>query len=296
MSSITYVMSVPLVPADAMAALTLRAAIDEMCAADPTLGVTVGPVNEIVLWAQSELQLEIVVDTLKRGKGLSFTCGAPQVRYCETVTKTLVWDYTHKRQTGGKGEYAKVRVRFQPGEPGSGFVFENAVRGGAIPDAFIPAVERGLTTAKEIGSIAGFPVIDIKCILLDGGYHDVDSTERTFEIAARACFREAMPKAGPRLMEPMIKVEVATPEEHLGDVVGDLNRRRGQVTGMDTQDGLQVITAFVPLSKLFGYPSTLRHMTQGGARVTMAFSHYEQVPPALGPDDDTFPPAIGMRA
>ncbi len=296
MSTVTYVISVPLLPADAMAAPKLRAAIDEMCAEDPTLGVTISPVNEIILWGQSELQLERTVDILKRGKGLEATVGAPQVQYCETITKTLVWDYTHKRQTGDNGEYAKVRIRFQPGEPGSGFVFENAVRGAAIPDAFIPAVEKGLTTAKEAGTIAGFPVIDIKCILLDGGYHDVDSTERTFEIAARACFREAMPNAGPRLMEPMMKVEVATPQEHMGDVIGDLNRRRGQVTGMDVQDGLQVITAFVPLARLFGYPSTLRHMTQGGAGCTMTFSHYEQVPPALGPDDDTFPPAIGMRA
>ncbi|MBA4099288.1 MAG: hypothetical protein C0484_21285 [Rhodospirillum sp.] len=297
MSTVTHVISVPLVPADAMAALTLRAAVDEMCAEDATLGVTVGPVNEIVLWGQSELQLDSAVDILKRGKGLDFHCGAPQVQYCETITKILVWDYTHKRQTGGKGEYAKVRIRFQPGEPGSGFVFENAVRGGAIPDAFIPAVERGLATAKETGSIAGFPVIDIKCILLDGGYHDVDSTKQTFEIAARACFRDAMPRAGSRLMEPMMKVEVATPQEHMGDVIGDLNSRRGQITGMDAQDGLQVITAFVPLARLFGYPSTLRHMTQGRARHTMAFSHYEQVPPAYrGPDDDNFPPAIGMRA
>jgi len=296
MSTVTHVISVPLVPADATAALRLRAAIDEMCAEDQTLGVTAGPVNEIILWGQSEPQLERTVDILKRGKGLEVAVGAPQVQYCETITRTLVWDYTHKRQTGGTGEYAKVRIRFQPGEPGSGFVFENAVRGGAIPDAFIPAVEKGLTTAKEAGSIAGFPVIDVKGILLDGGYHDVDSTERTFEIAARACFREAMPKLGPRLMEPMMKVAVATPEDHMGDVVGGLNSRRGQVTGMDARDGLQVITAFVPLAKLFGYPWTLRHMTRGGATCTMTFSHYEQVPPAVGPDDDTFPPAVGMRA
>lgn len=294
--TIVYVISVPLVPADAMAALTLRAALDEMCAADPALAITVGPVNEIVLWGQSEPQLEIAVDILKRGKGLGFTVGAPQVQYCETITKRLVWDYTHKRQTGGKGEYAKVRIRFQPGEPGSGFVFENAVRGAAIPDAFVPAVEKGLAAAKETGVIAGFPVVDLRCILLDGGYHDVDSTARTFEIAARACFREALPKAGPRLLEPMMKVEVATPEEHMGDVIGDLNSRRGQLNGMEPRDGLQVITAFVPLAKLFGYPWTLSHMTQGRARCTMAFSHYEQVPPAIGPDDDTFPPAVGMRA
>lgn len=297
MSTVTHVISVPLVPADATAALKLRAAIDEMCAEDPTLGVTVGAVNEIVLWAQSELQLEITVDILKRGKGLNCTVGAPQVQYCETITKTLVWDYTHKRQTGGKGEYAKVRIRFQPGEPGSGFVFENAVRGGAIPDAFIPAVEKGLTTAKEAGTIAGFPVIDIKFILLDGGYHDVDSNERTFEIAARACFREALPKAGPRLLEPMMKVEVVTPQDYLGDVIGDLNRRRGQVQGMDVRGSAQVITAVVPLSSMFGYYPTLVSVTHGTAQFIVTFSHYEQVPPAYrGPEDDNFPPAIGMRA
>jgi elongation factor G len=296
MSKITYVLSVPLVPADATAALTLRAAIDEMCAEDPTLGVTVGPVNEIILWGQSEPQLDSAVDILKRDKGLGFQCGAPQVQYCETITKTLVWDYTHKRQTGGTGEYAKVKIRFQPGEPGSGFVFENAVRGSAIPDAFIPAVEKGLTNAKETGVIAGFPVIDLKCILLDGGYHDVDSTERTFDIAARACFREALLKARPRLLEPMMKVEVATPQNYMGDVIGDLNSRHGQVTGMEPHEGLQLIAAFVPLANLLGYLDTLRHMTQGRARYRMAFSHYQRVPPALGPDDDNFPPAIGMRA
>jgi elongation factor G len=296
MSTVTHVISVPLVPADATAALALRAALAEMCAEDPALGVTVGPVNEIILWGQSEPQLDIAVDILKRGKGLDFQCGAPQVQYCETIAKTLVWDYTHKRQTGGTGEYAKVKIRFQPGEPGSGFVFENAVRGGAIPEAFIPAVEKGLTTAKEAGSIAGFPVIDLKCTLVDGGYHEVDSTEQTFEIAARACFREAMPKARPRLIEPMMKVEVATSQEHMGDAIGDLNSRHGQVTGMEPHDGLQLITAFVPLANLFGYIETLRHMTQGRARYRIAFSHYQPVPPALGPDDDNFPPAIGMRA
>jgi elongation factor G len=218
------------------------------------------------------------------------------VHYRECITKTIEWEYTHKRQSGGTGEYAKVRIRFQPGEPGSGFVFENAVRGAAIPDAFIPAVEKGLTTAKETGSVAGFPVIDVKCILLDGGYHDVDSTERTFEIAARACFREAMPKAGPRLMEPMMEVGVVTPQKYLGEVVGDLNSRHGQVTGMDDINGKQVIIAFVPLANLFGYSNTLMRMTHGGATYTMTFSHYEQVPPVRGPDDDNFPPAIGMRA
>lgn len=296
MSKITHIMSVDLVPADAMAAQKLRTALDEMCAEDPTLGVTIGPVNEILLQGVSELHLEIAVDILRRGKGLVLQVGAPQVHYREGITKTIEWDYTHKRQTRGTGEYAKVKIRFEPGEPDSGFEFKNAMRGGAVPEAIIPAVEKGLRTAKETGVIAGFPVIDIKCTLIDGGYHDVDSTERTFDIAARACFREALPKAGPRLLEPMMEVGVVTPQKYLGNVVGDLNSRHGQVTGMDEIDGRQVIIAFVPVANLFGYIHTLKHMTRGGATCTMAFSHYEQVPLHRGPDDDTFPPAIGMRA
>lgn len=296
MSKITHVLSVPLLPADGMATLKLRAALDEMCAEDPTLGVTIGPVNEILLQGVSELHLEIAVDILKRGKGLVLQVGAPEVHYRECITKTIEWDYTHKRQTRGTGEYAKVKIRFEPGEPDSGFEFKNAMRGGAVPEAFIPAVEKGLRTAKKTGVIAGFPVIDVKCTLIDGGYHDVDSTERTFDIAARACFREALPKAGPRLLEPMMEVGVVTPQKYLGDVIGDLNSRHGQVAGMDEIDGRQVIIAFVPVANLLGYIHTLKHMTRGRATCTMAFSHYEQVPPARGPDDDTFPPAIGMRA
>ena len=297
MSIMTHVMSVPLVPADAMAALKLRAAIDEICAADPTLGVAIGPINEIVLQGAGELHLEIAVDILRRGKGLDFKIGAPQVHYREGITKRIQWDYTHKRQAGGVGEFAKVKVRFEPGESGSGFVFENAVRGGSVPEVFIPAVEKGLMAAKETGVVAGFPLIDLKCTLVDCDHHDEDSNERTFEIAASACLREGLPKAGPRLLEPMMKVEVATPQEYLGDVIGDLNSRRGQVQGMDARGTAQVITAMVPLSSLFGYYSTLVSMTRGSATHTMAFSHYEQVPPAYrGPDDDNFPPAIGMRA
>jgi elongation factor G len=296
MSKITHVISVDLLPADAMAAAKLRTALDGMCAKDPTLGVTTGQGNEILLHGVSELHMEIALDILRRGKGIAFQVGAPQVQYCETITKSLVWDYTHKRQTRGAGEYAKVKIRFEPGERGSSFVFENAVRGDAVPEAFIPAVEKGLRTAKETGVIAGFPVIDVKCALVDGGYHDVDSTEHTFEIAARACFCEALPKTGPCLLEPMMEVGVVTPQEYMGDVVGDLNSRHGQVTGMDKIDGRQVIVAFVPVANLFGYDHTLKHMTRGRATCTMTFSHYEPVPPARGPGDDTFPPAIGMRA
>jgi elongation factor G len=183
MSTVTHVMSVSLVPANAVAALKLRAAIDELRAQDPTLGVTPGPVDEIFLQGVSELHLEVAVDLLKRRYGLDCQVGAPEVHYRESITKTIEWDYTYKRQTGGAGEYAKVRIRFAPAEPGSGFMFESAVRGGAVPDAFIPAVGKGLSTAKETGVVAGFPVIDLKCTLIDGGYHDVDSNERTFEDA-----------------------------------------------------------------------------------------------------------------
>ena len=199
----------------------------------------------------------------------------------KSITKKVEWDYTHKKQTGGSGQYAKVKIRFEPGEPGSGFVFENDVVGGSVPKEYVPGVEKGLTNAKETGVIAGFPVIDLKCTLIDGGYHDVDSNVMTFEIASRACFREAIPKAGPRLLEPMMKVEVVTPQEYMGDVIGDLNSRRGQVQGMDSRGNAQVISAMVPLANMFGYVSTLRSMTQGRAQYSMHFDHYEQVPPAI---------------
>ncbi len=295
MTKVTRVISVDLVPADAIGALKLRAAIDEMRAADPTLEVAIGPVNEIVLQGMSELHLEITVDLLKRNKGLDFTAGGPQVRYIECITKTIVGDYTHKRQSGGRGEYAKVKIRFEPGEPGSGFLFRNEVAGGAVPAAFIPAVERGLSMATETGTIVGLPVTDLVCTLIDGGYHDVNSSIMTFEIAAIACFREALPKAGPRVLEPVMKVEVATPEEFMGDVIGDLNSRRGQVQGMDNSSDVQVISALVPLSNLFGYVRTLKSMTRGRATHTMTFSHYEQVPPHRPNGDDDFPMAAALR-
>jgi len=295
--NIAHVISVPLVPGDATTAVKLRAILDEVCARSPTFSMSVGPVDEIVLHGVGELQFDMMIDLLKRHHGLDVQVGGPQVRYLEVITKTIEWDYTHKRQTRGAGEYAKVKIRFEPGEPGSGFVFVNRVLNGGVPSAFIPAVEKGLVAAKETGVVAGFPITDLKCTLVDGGYHDVDSNERTFEIAARACLREGLPKAGPRLLEPMMIVMVLTPQEHLGDVIGDLNGRRGQVQGMDSRGTMQEIRALVPCSSMFGYISTLRSMTRGSAQCMMAFSHYEQVPPAYrGPDDDNFPPAVGMRA
>lgn len=294
MPAITHILSVPLVPADAAAAVKLRAAIDELRAADPTLSLAIGPVEEIELQGFSEPQMDHAVDMLKRGKGLEFKVGAPTVRYCEIIRKTVVWDYTHQRQGGGSSEYARVKIRLTPGERGSGFVFANAARDGAVPERFVLAIEKSLARVK--GVIANFPLTDIRCTLVDGGYHPDDSTEQVFGIAARACLCEALPKARPSVIEPVMHVTVLTPQAHMGDVIGSLNSRRGQVTGMEPSDGLEAITAFVPLANLFGYIPALSDLTQGRASCTMTYSHYEQVPPSVDPGDDNFPPAVGMRA
>jgi elongation factor G len=257
-------------------------ALNRLAQEDPSFRVSSDQESgQTIIKGMGELHLEIIVDRMKREFKVEANVGAPQVAYRESITKKIEWDYTHKKQTGGSGQYAKVKIRFEPGAPGSGFVFENDVVGGTVPREFIPGVEKGLTNAKETGVIAGFPVIDLKCTLIDGDYHDVDSNVMTFDIAARACFREAMPKAGPRLLEPMMKVEVVTPQDYMGDVIGDLNSRRGQVQGMDSRGNAQVIAAMVPLANMFGYVSTLRSMTQGRAQYTMHFDHYEQVPLAV---------------
>jgi elongation factor G len=257
-------------------------ALNRLAQEDPSFRVSSDQESgQTIIKGMGELHLDIIVDRMRREFKVEANVGQPQVAYRESITKKIEWDYTHKKQTGGSGQYAKVKIRFEPGEAGSGFVFENDVVGGAVPREFIPGVEKGLTNAKETGVIAGFPVIDLKCTLIDGGYHDVDSNVMTFDIAARACFREAIPKAGPRLLEPIMKVEVVTPQEYMGDVIGDLNSRRGQVQGMDSRGNAQVISAMVPLANMFGYVSTLRSMTQGRAQYTMHFDHYEQVPPAI---------------
>jgi elongation factor G len=257
-------------------------ALNRLAQEDPSFRVSSDQESgQTIIKGMGELHLEIIVDRMKREFKVEANVGAPQVAYRESITKKIEWDYTHKKQTGGSGQYAKVKIRFEPGAPGSGFVFENDVVGGTVPREFIPGVEKGLTNAKETGVIAGFPVIDLKCTLIDGGYHDVDSNVMTFDIAARACFREAIPKAGPRLLEPIMKVEVVTPQDYMGDVIGDLNSRRGQVQGMDSRGNASVISAMVPLANMFGYVSTLRSMTQGRAQYTMHFDHYEQVPPAI---------------
>jgi elongation factor G len=257
-------------------------ALNRLAQEDPSFRVASDPESgQTVIKGMGELHLEIIVDRMKREFKVEATVGAPQVAYRETITRTVEQDYTHKKQTGGAGQFARVKIRFEPLPPGSGFLFENEVVGGAVPKEYVPGVEKGLTAAKESGVIAGFPMIDFKAALIDGAYHDVDSNVLTFDIAARACYREGIPKAGPKLLEPIMRVEVVTPEEYMGDVIGDLNSRRGQIGSMDSRGNARVIGAMVPLANMFGYVSTLRSMSQGRAQYTMHFDHYEQVPQAV---------------
>src|SRR6478672_4500283 len=237
--------------------------------------------GQTILRGMGELHLEIKVDILNHTYKVEANVGAPQVAYRETLTKPVTVKYTHKKQTGGSGQFAEVTIEFEPLPPGSGFVFENEVVGGSVPKEFIPAVEKGLKAQKESGLLAGFPVIDFQARLVDGKYHEVDSNALTFDIAARAAFRELASKGAVKLLEPIMKVEVVTPEDFLGGVIGDLNSRRGQVQGTDSRGNAQVVTAMVPLANMFGYINTLRSMSQGRAQYSMQFDHYEQVPQAI---------------
>ncbi|MCR9258042.1 MAG: elongation factor G [Alphaproteobacteria bacterium] len=257
-------------------------ALGRLAQEDPSFQVsTDNESGQTVIKGMGELHLEILVDRMKREFKVDANVGAPQVAYRETISKPTKVDYTHKKQTGGSGQFARVILEFEPSEPGEGFTFDNSIVGGSVPKEYIPGVEKGLESAKDAGVIAGFPVIDFKVKLTDGAYHDVDSSVLAFEIAARAAFREAMPKAGPKLLEPMMKVEVVTPEEYMGDIIGDLNSRRGNVTGMDQRGIARVVTAMVPLANMFGYVNNLRSMSQGRAQYTMFFDHYEAVPQAV---------------
>lgn len=254
-------------------------ALARLASEDPSFRVSTDQESgQTVIKGMGELHLEIKVDILRREYKVEANVGAPQVAYRETITKKNEIDYTHKKQSGGAGQFARIKIVFEPQEPGTGFIFENKVVGGAVPKEFIPGVTKGLNSALETGVIAGFPVIDFKATLVDGAYHDVDSSALAFEIAARAAFREGVPRCSPKLLEPIMKVEVVTPEDYMGDVIGDLNSRRGQVTGMDQRGNARVIMAMVPLATMFGYVNTLRSMSQGRAQFTMSFDHYEQVP------------------
>jgi len=254
-------------------------ALSRLAAEDPSFRVTTDfESGQTIIKGMGELHLDIIVDRMRREFKVEANVGAPQVAYRETITKKAEVDYTHKKQTGGAGQFARIKLRFEPLEPGEGYTFVNAIVGGAVPKEYIPGVEKGLLQSMGNGVIAGFPMIDYKVTLYDGAYHDVDSSVLAFEIAARAAFREGVPKADPRLLEPIMKVEVVTPEEYMGDIIGDLNSRRGQVSGMDQRGNARVVDAFVPLASMFGYVNTLRSMSQGRAQFTMQFDHYEQVP------------------
>ena len=254
-------------------------ALQRLAAEDPSFKVSVDHESgQTVMKGMGELHLEILVDRMLREFKVDATVGAPQVAYRETITQQTSVDYTHKKQSGGAGQFAKVVMEFQPLQKGEGFIFESKIVGGRVPKEYIPGVEKGLKASTESGFLAGFPVIDLKCTLIDGAFHDVDSSVMAFEIAARAAFREAMPKANAVLLEPMMKIEVVTPEEYMGDIIGDLNSRRGQVSGMEQRGVNHVVNGMVPLANMFGYVNNLRSMSQGRASYTMTFDHYEQVP------------------
>jgi len=260
----------------------MATALQRLAQEDPSFRVSSDEESgQTILKGMGELHLEILVDRMKREFNVEANVGAPQVAYREKITKPITIDYTHKKQTGGSGQFARVKIDFEPLEAGAGFEFESGIFGGSVPREFIPGVEKGIKQALESGNIAGFPVIDFRAKLIDGASHDVDSSVMAFEIAARAAFREALQKGSPRLLEPIMSVEVVTPEEYMGDIIGDLNSRRGQVGSMDSRGNARVVSAMVPLANMFGYVNTLRSMSQGRATFTMVFNHYEQVPQAV---------------
>ncbi|MDQ1193082.1 MULTISPECIES: elongation factor G [Brevundimonas] len=257
----------------------LGVALAKLASEDPSFTVSTDHESgQTILKGMGELHLDIKIDILKRTYKVEANIGAPQVAYRESLGRKVDIDYTHKKQTGGTGQFARVMITFEPGEPGSGFVFENSIVGGAVPKEYIPGVEKGLNSAKDNGLLAGFPLIDFKATLTDGKFHDVDSSVLAFEIAARAAFRELKEKGSPKLLEPIMAVEVVTPEEYLGSVIGDLNGRRGMIQGQDMRGNATVVNAFVPLANMFGYVNTLRGMSQGRAQFTMQYDHYEPVP------------------
>ena len=254
-------------------------ALNRLAMEDPSFRVAVDQESgQTVIKGMGELHLEILVDRMKREFKVEANVGAPQVAFRETISKVYDEDYTHKKQTGGAGQFARVKIKFEPQPAGTGFIFANEVVGGNVPKEYIPAVEKGLRNAAETGVMAGFPCTDFKATLYDGAYHDVDSSTMAFEIAAKAAFREGIAAAGPKLLEPIMKVEVVTPEDYMGDIIGDLNSRRGQVEGMDTRGNARVIEASVPLANMFGYVNNLRSMSQGRAQYTMLFDRYAEVP------------------
>jgi elongation factor G len=254
-------------------------ALAKLSTEDPSFYVSTDEESgQTIIKGMGELHLDIKVDILRRQHKIDVNVGAPQVAYRETITKATDIDYTHKKQTGGTGQFARVKFTVEPGEENSGLVFESKVVGGNVPKEYLPGVEKGLNSVMTSGNIIGFPMVDVKVTLNDGAYHEVDSSAIAFEIAARSALREAISKAGPVLLEPIMKVEVVSPEDYLGSVIGDLNSRRGQIAGTTARGNAQVVNAMVPLANMFGYVNNLRSMSQGRAAYTMSFDHYSEVP------------------
>jgi elongation factor G len=260
----------------------LGVALHRLAQEDPSFRVSVDHESgQTIIKGMGELHLDIIVDRMKREFKVEANVGAPQVAYRETVSKRAEEDYTHKKQTGGSGQFARVKLVIEPNEQGKGFEFVNKVVGGNVPKEYIPGVQKGVRSVIDSGVFAGFPMLDVKVTLVDGAYHDVDSSVMAFEIAGRQGFREGARKAAPKLLEPMMKVEVVTPEDYVGGIIGDLTSRRGQVRGQESRGDAAVISAMVPLANMFGYVNTLRSMSQGRAQFTMQFDHYAQVPQAV---------------
>lgn len=254
-------------------------ALNRLSAEDPSFRVSTDHESgQTIIKGMGELHLDIIVDRMRREFKVEANVGAPQVAYREYLAKPVDLDHTHKKQSGGTGQFGRVKVKVTPGERGSGFVFKDEIKGGNIPKEYIPAIEKGFRETAETGSLIGFPIIDFEVLLYDGAYHDVDSSALAFEICARGAMREVAQKAGIKLLEPIMKVEVVSPEEYLGDVIGDMNSRRGQIQGTDSRGNAQVVEAMVPLANMFGYVNQLRSFTQGRANYSMFFSHYDEVP------------------
>jgi elongation factor G len=273
------VISVAVAPKDKAASEKMGVALGKMIAEDPSFRVeTDEDSGETILKGMGELHLDIKVDILKRTHGVEVTVGKPQVAYRETITQRTEDSYTHKKQTGGSGQFAKIDYVIEPGEAGSGYEFESKVTGGNVPREFWPAVEKGFKDSMDRGVLAGYPCLDFKVTLMDGSYHPVDSSAVAYEIAAKSAYRQSMPKAGPQLMEPIMKVDVFTPEDHVGDVIGDLNRRRGMIKAQEAGPTGVRIKAEAPLSEMFGYIGDLRTMTSGRGQFSMEFSHYMPCP------------------
>jgi elongation factor G len=276
------VISIAIEPRTAADMDKLGQSLDRLALEDPSFKVSIDPeTGQTIISGMGELHLEIITDRLLRDFGVDANVGRPQVAYKEAITKSVTAEGRYVKQTGGSGDFGVVILEISPGERGSGFCFESAIREGAIPKEFVPAIERSCADAVQSGTLAGFPVADVRVRLVDGEYHEVDSSERSFSIAAGMAMSDGLRNAEPVLLEPVMKVEIVTPEEYRGAIQGDLNGRRGHITGIDVRGNAQVISAEVPLSEMFGYVGAVRSMTQGRASYTMQFSHYDRAPDAV---------------